>query len=98
MLHEDPVRRAVVRILDHLLFSGTLKQSSIEGMDEQFAPLEKILEDLQWEQKERFKEWLDHWLNWIHKGHITTMPNNKDIQNCFNEFCLSGLKTLKELS
>lgn len=90
-------REKVIEILEYLLSQRVLKKEYIEGMDAHFPVLERMIEDCMKVKMNEWKGWFIYWSRGIHRNHITKFPDNRDIGNCSNEFCLSAQRTLRDL-
>lgn len=89
--------KTITKLLEYLKEKNVLKIGSIEGMDAYFQDLENILKRYQEEKTSEWAEWLHYWTNCIHRNHITSFPNNKNFEDCLDEYCIAAQQTLHEL-
>ncbi len=97
-MEERREKLTVYKILNYLLENGVLKKDSVEGMDEHFPVLEKILRDHLELERQNYVSWLNYWASGVHRSHTTQVPDNKNIEDCINEYCISILQTIRELN
>ena len=94
---DSPERKVVIELLEYLIDQKVLKIESIEGMDSHFHTLEGIIKSYHHIKEMEYYAWVKYLSNGIHKNHITKFPDNKEIENCRDEFCRSAINTIGEL-